>query len=394
MTDVNRFIIRKIYIFYIMRKLLMVFTVFCLLSCLIPFYSVADDLEWNEFVKKEDIFQMAKEKDRYVLLFIGRDHTECVFCWQAFGWFNTTLRSIVEDNYQTWFVHKHVNDKDNDPVIYASINLYVKDYDAIRYNVDLRPPGFGVPILCIINPHDPDNDYSYIWRPSTANEREIRGFITPKSLLSGQKLKWYENLDEALKLADGQGKYLLKFVGQDASPNSHEIMKQLNESPLKEALEKNFILWFSSDVANAKLEVDTDDEDVDVDEDEDEVITQSEVLQRALPYLSILDPKEPNVMLVEEWGYLDGKTLEDIVNTFTVSNVIVPNDNKVFVSGNVLQISNHTMNEQITIYSLNGQRIASVQKNDFAISIDASAFPKGIIVIQSAAGWNTKVIVR
>jgi trans-2-enoyl-CoA reductase len=58
----------------------------------------------------------------------------------------------------------------------------------------------------------------------------------------------------------------------------------------------------------------------------------------------------------------------------------------------MLQISNQTNDEQISVYTLAGKQIASVRKKETTIQIDASSFPKGVLIVGSSAGWNSKII--
>ena len=329
-----------------------------------PFCCIADDLVWNEG-EKEAIFEKAKQQDRYVLLLAGR-HT-CGYCQRAFGWFNSSLRKIVDDNYFTWFVNY-------DSERYKTISQYTAEFDT----GPITGIYIGFPIICLINPADPDKDFTVFWAPDSRNELTMRQRITPPSLLSFQDLNWVEDRNEVLNLAKEQGKYIFKFVGIATSPNSKNVIKQLNESALREVLEGNYILWYSSDVSEANL-------DAKVLEGEEEII-------KTLPYISIIYHEEPDKVLEEAWGALNEESLENILKQYTVSNEKIGQHHTVFVSGDVLHISNQMGNEQIRVYSMTGQSIATVQKNDFTVRIDASDFPKGILVVHSSAGWNTKII--
>ena len=320
-----------------------------------PFYCAADDLVWHEG-KKEDIFKMAKDQDKFVLAILG-SYT-CGQCNRAKTWFNGSLKTIVDNNYFTWFV---VHDSD----IYKTLSQYTAEYDAL-----LMVIGKPWPIILIVNPDDTD-DFIIFWPPDSRNEQIMRQKITPPGLLSFSQLTWYENKEEVFKLAKEQGKYILKFVGRATSPQSKKMMKQFNENPLRDMLEGNYILWYSSDMSEAKLEAGA---------------------AKTLPYLSVIYPEDPDNLLEEEWGYKDNKTLEELFKNYTVSNDNIQPKDKAFVSGNILYISNQTSNEQIRIYSLTGQSFSTVRKNDFSIRIDVSNLPKGIFVIHSSAGWSAKVL--
>ena len=321
----------------------------------------ADDLIWNEG-EKEEIFETAREQDRFVLILLGT--YSCGWCNQLKNWLNGSLRKIMDDNYYPWFVFQ-------DSETHQSISNYTAEYDAL-----LAVIGKSRPIILIINPEETDDDFIIFWPPESRNEQTVRQKITPPSLLIYQDLNWHEDREDVFKLAEEQGKYILKLVGRATSPNSVKAIKQLNVSPLREILEDNYILWYSSDVSEANL---------------DGEASAGEEAIKTLPYISIINPEEPDFLLEEVWGYKDGETLEDMLKQYTVSNEKILTNNTVFVSGNVLHISNQTLNEQIRIYSLDGQSISTLRKNDYTVTFDASNLPKGVFIIHSSAGWSAKV---
>ena len=255
--------------------------------------------------------------------------------------------------------------------------------------------GINIPILCVINPEDPEEDYTVFWKKGSKTTQQLLSLITTPNLFSGssnlnvdnsnnilfftktpswlsdQKLQWHENINEVLQLAKEQKKYVFKLVGKSTSPNSKKLLKQLYESPFEQLLTDNYILWYSSDISESGSQT--------------EAVT--------LPYISIIDPEKPDELLEENWGVPEAEILEEILKSYTVSNEnILPNPTKAAIWDNTLLISNQTSNEQITVYSLTGQSIASVRKNDTSVSIDASKFPKGILIIRSSAGWTSKVL--
>ena len=338
-------------------KSLTIAAIALLLMYLYPFYCTAEDIVWDEG-KKVDVFKKAKEQDRFVLTVIGT--YSCGWCNQVKNWLNGSLRKIVDDNYYPWFVFQ-------DAEIYQTIKNYTAEYDALVETV-----GKARPIILIVNPNETDDDFILFWPPESRSEQILRQKITPPSLLSYSDLNWYENRNDVYKSAKEQGKYILKLVGRATSPNSNEVIKLLNKSPLKEMLGESYALWYSSDVSEANLDGDAG--------------------IRTLPYISIIDPEEQDILLEEEWGALKKEALEKMLIKYAVSNDKILTQNKAFISGNVLHISNQTGNEQIRVYSVTGQSIATIRKNDFNVSIDASGFPKGVFIIHSSAGWSAKVI--
>jgi len=325
-----------------------------------PFYCAAEDLVWNEG-KKEDIFKEAREQDRFVLILLGT--YSCGWCNQVKNWLNGSLRKIVDDNYYPWFVFQ-------DSETHQSISNYTAEYDAL-----LAVIGKARPIILVINPNETDDDFIIFWPPESRNEQTVRQKITPPSLFSYSDLNWYESRNEVLKAAKEQGKHIFKLVGRATSPNSKKVITQLNESPLKEMLEENYILWQSSDGWEANLDGEAGEEGA-----------------KTLPYITIINPDEPDILLEENWGAPDAATLEGMLKKYTVSNDKILTENKAFISGNVLHISNQTTNELIRIYSLDGKNITTIHKNDNTVSIDASQLPKGVFIIHSSNGWSSKVL--
>ena len=327
-----------------------------------PSYCAAQGIEWDEG-KKEDVFRTAREQDKFVLVVIGT--YSCTWCKRLREvWLEgTLLKKIVNDNYYPWFVFQ-------DSEIHLSISNYTAEYDAL-----LDVIGKARPIVLIINPDETDDDFIIFWPPESRDEQTVRQKITPPSLLSFSDLKWYETRNEVFNLAKAQGKFILKLVGRSTSPNSKKVIKQFNESPLKEVLEENFVLWYSSDVKEANLGDEASEEEI-----------------KTLPYITIVDPDEPDILLEEEWGPLNEEKLEEMLLKYTVSNEKILTKNKVFISGNVLHISNQTTSERIRIYTLNGQNITTIIKNDYDISFDVSQLPKGVFIIHSTAGWSAKVV--
>ena len=338
----------------------------------------AADLIWHE-IDKEEVFNMAKEQDRFVLLFVGNYPEKCGHCNRAFQYFNNPsglLRNMIDDNYIAWFVPYY------DKVTNAKRNLeqvapYIADYEYTKYELGKSTT---FPIIAVINPDDPDEDFTSFWSPGTKTEQQYYDFIAaPPDLFSGQKLKWYNDKSEVVKLAEEQGKNIFKFIGKPTSPNSKKVLKQLNTDPFKKILEDHYILWFSSDVSEVPV-----------------YTYAGETGAVSLPYITILDAENPDQILAMLWGMTasDGEAMEEMLNTHAVSNEWIASDIHVTVFGNILQISNRTNNEQIRVFTLNGQLIASIRKNEYTVTIETSNFPKGVLIAHSSTGWSRKVIVQ
>ena len=348
-------------------------TIAILLLFFKPLFCFADDLIWYE-EEKEVIFEMAKEQDKFVLLFVGNH--DCPLCQISFGYFNDPagkLRKIIDDNYITWFVSYYTPgtpQKENlEPIM-----PYIADYEIHKEAGEKT----NFPILAIINPNDPDEDFTFYWGSGARTTKELYDFISaPPDLFAGQKLTWYENKNEVLKLAKEQNKKILKLVGKPTSPNSKTAMQQLNEEPLKQIIEDNFILWFSSNVSEVNI-----------------MTFAAEPNLRTLPYITILDPKAPDNILDVAWGDSAIEALREILKSYTVSTDIVNSINHVTVLGNVIHLTNQTENEEIQVFTITGRQVAYLRKNDYTAQIDASSFPEGVLIVCSSTGWSKKIIIR
>ena len=355
-----------------MKKWVLLISVFLFYGA---FFSRAQDYSewvyshWNS--DKEKVFKLAKEQDRYIFLFFGRRY--CPYSGRTstiFGIPDSQLRPIIDADYIPWAFQNPTSN------LLAISDDYIKEFA-----LDVFEKGASkFPFLFVINPDYPDSYVKWLSGESLTNSpntiERLKNLLAV-DLLSNSTLTWYKNKDQVFKLAKEQNKYIFKFVGKGTSPNSQKVIKQLNLSVLKDVLVKNYILWYSSDVSET-MEVMSVEKDA-----------------KTLPYITIIFPEEPDYTLEQLWGYQEDETaLEGILKKYTVSNEKFLSVNKVSVSGKALLISNQTNNERIQVYSLSGQNIANFHKNDFSVHIDASDFPKGVLVIHSSVGWSAKVLLQ
>jgi len=332
----------------------------------------AADVVFHE-LDKEEILKMAKEQDKFVFLFVG-NHS-CSMCNAAIRNFNEDffLNKTINENYITWFVSYYIPGTSIKPDL-SHVQPYIADYDSCKK--EKMPTNF--PIMALINPDDPDEDFTFYWGVGIRTLQELTDFFSaPPDLFAGQELVWYHDEGEAFALAEEQGKYVLKFVGTPTSPNSKMAMKQLTTEPLKQLLKDHFILLYSSDVSEVPIRT-------------------FAVDPTTLPYITIINPEDPDGILEAVWGDIavDVDMLEDILKSYAVSNESIASVNNVTVSGNILHISNQTNNEQIQVFTLTGQRVANIRKNDYAVRIDASNYPKGVLVVYSSSGWSSKIVIQ
>ena len=355
-------------------KRLTAVTVF-LLSCTYFCYAAVPK-EWVQI--KTIAFKNALDEDKYILLFVGM--TGCLNCN------NTTdsltnpalpLKQILDDNYIVWW------SDDNNPLRRAENEVYSA---AIKAEGNAHPNTVAFPLIFIINPAEPDISINSLWSSARWNIRGYRGVDSLKNFLTidltaGSSLKWYKNEDEVFQLAQQQRKFIFKLDGRGTSEACKKVLKQLEINPLSKLLQDNYILWYSEYNSSALTGV----EPLQGEDDNLPVIA---------PYISIIYPGAPDQIVDAIWGYQDVETLEDFLKSNTVSNEFVASANKVTVTGNYIQISNRIRNEQIRVFTLTGQQIASIGKNDYTVTIDASNFPEGVLIVSGSSGWSSKILVR
>jgi len=356
-------------------SLLIVYGLFLLNGFFSATAQTPDLNEWvyeNWYRDKKEVFEQAKAQDRYILLFIGLQN--CAICNRTstnFGMPENALSDIVDANFIPWAYKTYLNNPAN------IVDDYVRKmmYDIIAKGATQYPG------LVIVNPDNPDMIVKWIsgeslpGLPTTVTK--LKDFITV-DLLSGSKLVWRKDREEVIRLAKEQNKFVFKLTGRGTSPNSQETIKQLNDGTLMQLLGKTYILWYSDESTVESRSAEDD---------------SGEEIKKPLPYFSVIHPEAPDDPVEELYGLQELEDLENLISKYTVSNEAVTTANYVSVVENVLVISNQINNEQINVYTLNGQNIASIHKNGFTARINASSFTKGIIVIQSSAGWTAKLLL-
>ena len=300
-------------------------------------------LKWQD--DKEKAIKLAKEQDKLICKLAGRGTSgNCLQLIKQLN--NQPLRKILEDNYIMWY--SDVSSGGND----AAKSL---------------------PELSLINPYEPDINLDRLG--GNQSDEQWADFLTI-DLLSGSSLTWYNDKNQVYSLASEERKYIFKLVGQSTSVACHQVMRQLNEEPVKQLLEEHYVLWFSADMSEAHI------------------TTFAATDMSTLPYITILSPDEPDHVLDIVWGVHAAEALEEVLNSYTVSNESIAADNKVFVAGKTLHLSNRFNDEHIQIFTLTGQLAASIRKNDYTIAIDTSYFPKGTLIVYGSTGWSAKIVVR
>lgn len=192
--------------------------------------------------------------------------------------------------------------------------------------------------------------------------------------------KWYEDREEAFAIAKEQKKYVFLLYGRTSCGNCNAAKKYISESPIKEIVNDNFILWFCN---------------MDIDEKENQAGEYRGYYSGSitLPLLCVIDPENSYPALSYSKEY---RTAEEIAAILT-NNMPTSNDktdlisDKVFVSNKTLTISNNNQNETILVLTSGGQLIDSFNKKDHTTNRSMLSYPMGVLIINSTSGWSTKI---
>ena len=203
-----------------------------------------------------------------------------------------------------------------------------------------------------------------------------------------KELEWVDNKATAFELAKEQGKFVFLLVGLEFCPKCLNAIDLLNKEPFRSIVDDNYIMW-----RNHWSNTDTRTE-VNIYTDEFFELAQTQTL--SFPFLYIINPDEPGKTVASKWM----PTMEEapdalaaLLNTHTTSNdqpTIL--EQKAFISGNTLNIFSDMSDEKIYVYSIDGKYVTSFYKKDNQLSVDASNFPKGVLVIYSSKKWSLKII--
>ena len=315
--------------------------------------------QWNQ-ESKQDIIQKAKAEDKYIFLFVGRPC--CGYCQATISNTNQAagVQSVWANGYVKWYSYYDFTAVGAHP----DVKEYVRDFVA-------QPCAF--PYIFVLDPYQPDKIIASSCAHQTATT--IYNMINIK-LTPNNKLTWYEEA-EALRLAEAQYKLVFKFIGRATSYNSRKMMESLGEEPIKSLLEEKFILTFTEQTSPIVWPTS---------EGEDAPTP---------PYITIIDPEKPGQNKTD-WGAHAYENLFDMLEGAVTSNeeITLPKDNYVFINKNTLYVSNLTGAENIQIFTVTGQQVYSFNKTEFQATVDASQFPKGLLIVRSSLGWNTKILNR
>ena len=140
----------------------------------------------------------------------------------------------------------------------------------------------------------------------------------------------------------------------------------LEENPIKELLKENYILWYQSFEPNP-LE-----------------------LPLSLPFISIINPDNPNVVFVDASGVPDREALASMIEQHSPVSIGKMQDVEVFTNGNMLYVKTDQP-LSATVYSITGAvaNQLSISEVNYRISLS-----KGIYIVKLSNGLVRKVVIR
>lgn len=199
--------------------------------------------------------------------------------------------------------------------------------------------------------------------------------------------KWYYTKAEAFEAAKAEGKYVFLIGERPTCGNCQAVLGFIEEKAVQEIITESYILWrFDWDSNKTNPESDAKDYIAEI---------LANTTFKVLPALFIINPEIPEKCLTYAYGY---HNVEKLTAFFDIEGRPVSNEevplaaNNIFIDGNTLTISNATPDETITVYTIGGQKVATAVKKGTQMTINAGAYPKGVLIVSSSAGWSGKVL--
>jgi|GEM_PF-6767869 Highly conserved protein containing a thioredoxin domain len=198
---------------------------------------------------------------------------------------------------------------------------------------------------------------------------------------------FYQSKTEAFDKAKAEGKYIFLFAGRTTCSSCEASLKAIQSEEIQAIIEESYVLWY-----------------IDWDYTKRERYSEGRFYYEAvannlppgnLPATYIIDPENPEEILsfnLQRNSIALLTDFLDIEDRPVANETIALPDNKVYISGNTLSISNNNANETIAVYTLTGQQVSSFQKNQAEGTWNAASFPKGVLIIKSSAGWSSKLM--
>ena len=198
-------------------------------------------------------------------------------------------------------------------------------------------------------------------------------------------MTWYLKRSVAIDAARAQNKQILLFWGRTTCSICNGVKRRLSESPLKEIIKENYILWFS---------------DCDIyKRDSPEVgryISHITGLIN-LPLLCFIDINDVEVAYGMRTGNQNSDDLKRMLEEYVSNDYFADKAdilNKVYVSGNKLVIKSESEDEVISIYTITGLLTTIFHKTGYYTTHDLPLYTKGVFIVAGSSGWAQKIFVR
>lgn len=340
----------------IIKAIILVVLVFS--SIHITFAQDKNDVKW--FEDKDEAFEAAKKENKNVLLLWG--HDGCGNCRAAKLYIKEeqSLRKHIDESFILWFCDSNTSSQADNYV-----GLYQFDY---------------LPLICIIDPDDPELPLSYLTGKPTISDIQKR---LENNLPEFNDSNWYRDKEQALDAAKKENKHVLLLYGRNTCGNCRAAKGFINETSINKITDESFILWFC---------------DVDLDGYNIEYYHKAQADKGSVtfPLLCVIDPYKPIPALDYTTNYVNQEQIENLLNGNlpTANEDIYSVPTSAFITNNQLTISNTTANEMINVYTINGQLIDFFEKTNNITTRNASSYPKGVLLVSSSQGWNMKLTNR
>jgi hypothetical protein len=214
-------------------------------------------------------------------------------------------------------------------------------------------------------------------------------------------MNWYLKKSVAIKEAKAQKKNIFLLWGRETCPDCQWVKRKLSEAPLKDIIDKNYVLWFSN-----SLEYRFDSEEL-----IDYLFVLNDMSLRYIPHLSIIDFQDVKVTL----GFMFGpdfslnnevinsykiaqyyKEMSALINNHVDNDIIYSGKNSdvsVFVADNNIIIKSKPIVETVSVYTLTGSLVDRFHKTEYEITRDLSKYPKGLLIVAGSSGWSQKIVL-
>ncbi|MDR0575384.1 MAG: thioredoxin family protein [Tannerella sp.] len=208
--------------------------------------------------------------------------------------------------------------------------------------------------------------------------------INAQNTMDSGGFTWYLKKAEAFDAARSQDKQVLLFWGSTSCSRCEWVKKNFASVPVVSVLEKHYILWFCDATENHyKNSADVSD------------YLSHLTTSPPYPAVCIIDTSDIKVghgLMIGEQNTVSA--LYAMLNGYVDNKQIISRGSRAYISGNNLTLESDFGKELIHVYSITGSLVDQFVKTDYSYNRDVSAYPKGILLVNSNSGWTRKVISR